>query len=228
MLTQAADSGIRDLTRHCVARYVAQGFSSDPILAELRWRGGRTRDPIVRTLSPREISDHSYRRHFYDEAAVRQKMSALAQIDDRLIYLNFYRDPDQADFQEGDRRMLCDLGQVLCALLARHHRMKASEAHSVPSVEQSEGFRRQLRDQVRNALVAEKAGLTEREADVCAEIAVGRSAAQIAAWYGISLNTVATHRKRAYGKLGISSQSELFARYYESLTNRVLGAAATQ
>jgi DNA-binding CsgD family transcriptional regulator len=28
---------------------------------------------------------------------------------------------------------------------------------------------------------------------------------------------VATHRKRAYSKLGIGSQNELFARYFDSL-----------
>jgi DNA-binding NarL/FixJ family response regulator len=33
----------------------------------------------------------------------------------------------------------------------------------------------------------------------------------------ISVNTVATHRKRAYTKLRISSQNELFARYFDTV-----------
>jgi len=60
-------------------------------------------------------------------------------------------------------------------------------------------------------------GLTQREADVCAAIALGYTTVGIGLNLGISVNTVATHRKRAYAKLGISCQNELFARYFDSL-----------
>jgi DNA-binding CsgD family transcriptional regulator len=57
----------------------------------------------------------------------------------------------------------------------------------------------------------EGARLTEREADVCARIVLGMSTTGIALDLRISKNTVATLRKRAYDRLGISSQNELFA-----------------
>lgn len=55
--------------------------------------------------------------------------------------------------------------------------------------------------------------VSPREAEVCAHIALGYSIHAISLTLGISENTAATHRKRAYSKLGISSQNELFARY---------------
>jgi DNA-binding CsgD family transcriptional regulator len=60
-------------------------------------------------------------------------------------------------------------------------------------------------------------GLTPREAEVCASIALGRKVAGTSRKLNISAHTVATHRKRAYSKLGISSQNELFACFFDSL-----------
>jgi DNA-binding CsgD family transcriptional regulator len=68
-------------------------------------------------------------------------------------------------------------------------------------------------EQMRAAFLTEEWGLTAREADVCAGILLGYSTVGLSLTLGISTNTVATHRKHAYAKLGISSQNELFARY---------------
>src|SRR5690606_4359226 len=51
--------------------------------------------------------------------------------------------------------------------------------------------------------------LSEREAEVCAGIALGMNSEGIGLTLGIKLSTVQTHRKRAYARLGISSQNEL-------------------
>ena len=61
-------------------------------------------------------------------------------------------------------------------------------------------------------------GLSRREAEVCAHVALGYSTLAIALNLGVSVNTVATHRKRAYLKLGICSQNELFERYFRTVT----------
>ena len=53
--------------------------------------------------------------------------------------------------------------------------------------------------------------LTAREKDVCRRILDGFSSEAIAGELGIALNSVFTYRKRAYEKLGIASQNELFA-----------------
>ncbi len=62
-----------------------------------------------------------------------------------------------------------------------------------------------------------KSVLTDRECEVTQLILRGHSSASICGNLGISLGTVKTHRKNAYAKLAISSQSELLARFLQSL-----------
>lgn len=57
--------------------------------------------------------------------------------------------------------------------------------------------------------LAEKFGLTEREAEILELVAVGRSAQYIADELTISYNTVRTHIKHVYEKLNIHSKQEL-------------------
>ncbi len=59
--------------------------------------------------------------------------------------------------------------------------------------------------------------LTERECDVAQLILRGHSSESIAYNLGISVGTVKTHRKNAYAKLNISSQSELLSLFLRSL-----------
>ena len=57
--------------------------------------------------------------------------------------------------------------------------------------------------------------LSPREAEICAMILVGYTTLGISLNLEISINTVATHRKRAYKKLGIATQNELFCKCFE-------------
>lgn len=51
--------------------------------------------------------------------------------------------------------------------------------------------------------------LPEREMEVCVAIAKGLSSEAMSIEWGISVNTVLTHRKRAYTRLNITSENEL-------------------
>jgi DNA-binding CsgD family transcriptional regulator len=55
------------------------------------------------------------------------------------------------------------------------------------------------------------ARLTERERQVCAHALSGVTVAGIASMLGVKESTVATLRRRAYTKLGISNLNSLFA-----------------
>jgi DNA-binding CsgD family transcriptional regulator len=54
------------------------------------------------------------------------------------------------------------------------------------------------------------AALTPPEKEVCLRILSGHSSQAISAELGVSLHSTLTYRKRAYEKIGISSQNELF------------------
>jgi DNA-binding CsgD family transcriptional regulator len=59
--------------------------------------------------------------------------------------------------------------------------------------------------------------LTPRERDVVGWLLRGESTRGAAAMLGIAEATVALHRKRAYAKLGVSSQGQLFARFLRTI-----------
>ena len=63
----------------------------------------------------------------------------------------------------------------------------------------------------RCAELAATFGLTEREADILPLLARGRNASHVAETLALSRNTVATHRKNIYRKLGVHSQQELLS-----------------
>ncbi len=61
----------------------------------------------------------------------------------------------------------------------------------------------------RIAALADRHGLSHREADVAADIAAGRTLAEISAARGVSIETVRSQLKAAMAKLGVSRQVEL-------------------
>jgi DNA-binding CsgD family transcriptional regulator len=63
--------------------------------------------------------------------------------------------------------------------------------------------------------VLRTAGLTPREADVVAQLALGRSNADAAAALGVSLRTVHKHLQHAFPKLGVHSRSDAAAKAWD-------------
>ncbi len=68
-------------------------------------------------------------------------------------------------------------------------------------------------------LAMDDPALTDREREVMSLILRGHSSESIGLCLAISEETVKTHRKNAYAKLSISSQSELFALFIETLSS---------
>ncbi len=97
---------------------------------------------------------------------------------------------DSGPFSEAERSAIVLHGSVLASALARH---------------------RQLMEQARFLDASGPAfkALTPRERDVCAAILSGLTLHGVAASLGISFHTVHTLRRRAYARLGISTEREL-------------------
>jgi DNA-binding CsgD family transcriptional regulator len=87
---------------------------------------------------------------------------------------------------------------LVSAAVARHCQADAASADPAVKLEALFASREPL------------ASLTAREKEVCLRILSGYSSETIAADLGIGLNSAFTYRKRAYQKLGIASQNELF------------------
>jgi DNA-binding CsgD family transcriptional regulator len=67
--------------------------------------------------------------------------------------------------------------------------------------------------------------LSNRETAVCAHIIAGHSTESIALNLGVSPHSIATYRQRAYAKLNISSQNELFLQLLGLCARRPNGLA---
>lgn len=136
-------------------------------------------------------------------------------ISDRLVYagswngrkivLALFRSNAAGLFGATQVEWLEHFGDELLALIARH----------ADFMQQNHAFLTAVtsRDEIEACLASSPAGLAAREVSVCACLLLGLSIPVIATELGIGQETVITYRKRAYLKLGISTQRELLPLY---------------
>ncbi|MGE0797397.1 MAG: helix-turn-helix transcriptional regulator [Lautropia sp.] len=197
--------------------YALQYEARDPFLAELAADTipaaavqSHYRDGVVRCHA---VEDAGYRQRMFIDAGADAKIAILFRQATQRYYFNFY--------------VRGRVGSGLIDLLAvwRDHRTILSETLAA--------FGRTLAEQpppadvgaVERALRQRFPILSRREAEVCALTAIGSSVEDIAAGLAISPATVATFRRRAYAKIGIGSQKELFARLASQVLPPSLAAA---
>ena len=134
-----------------------------------------------------------YRKLFFQDSGIVDKCATAIWVDDTCFYVNFYRIAAQGRFSVAQRERLGSIAPTIAASVARHFQQK-------PAPDLATLF----------ATRAPLASLTPREQEVCRRILAGFSSEAISQDLGISLHSTLTYRKRAYERLGISSQSELF------------------
>ena len=196
-------------------RYVQRGYKDDP---NLRFAETQANSSIeIRSLADAEFDDDAYRSRYFSRASTRDKIFILSADDDRVIYANFYRETFQPCFDDADKKKLQKYAKLCVSLLKRH--IKFSE-NSV-DVPQTFLDETQIQRQVRYQQVFELLSgyqISPREAEICTMIVIGHTTQGISLDLGISKNTVITHRRRAYEKLGICNQNELFGKCFDSLS----------
>ncbi|MGF7111527.1 DNA-binding CsgD family transcriptional regulator [Pseudomonas laurylsulfatiphila] len=221
LIAEALHSQARNVTRTLAQEYTEGAFRRDPNITLGQTALTPNQPLLVRCVSPAHIRDQGYRRRFYHDALVRQELALVTSVGDRTLYCSFYRSDEQRDFVHEDSLRLEYLGGFLAQTLSKHTQMlelrHREETPETKPAELSLERRERMYEELRNTLLKAAGGLTQREAQICASIALGYTTMGIGLNLGISINTVATHRKRAYAKLGISCQNELFARYYDNM-----------
>ena len=139
----------------------------------------------------------SYRKIFFEHAGIVDKVAIAVWVGSTCFYVNFYRTAAQGRFSNEEAGRLSSVAPVVGAMVARH----CQEDVAADPLQKL---------QTLFAVSAPLANLTRREKDVCLRILSGYSSEAISADLGISRHSTLTYRKRAYDKLGISSQNELF------------------
>jgi DNA-binding CsgD family transcriptional regulator len=221
LVVEGADAPERARARRLASDYVLGGYRADPNV-----RGSlRGADIKVYLASPDKIGDHDYRRHYYDDPELGHELVMLGRAGETLYYVSFYRGREEQAFDDSELDRVTAASRFVLKALHRHNQLVCGELDDDEPIEQAllapmapgEQRERTLA-YMRDVLLSSRHGLSPREAEVCAGIVLGYTTLAISLNCGISLNTVATHRKRAYAKLGISSQNELFVCYFSTVS----------
>lgn len=156
---------------------------------------------IVLPTFARRMYERTYRKIFFEESEIVDKFATAIWVERTCFYVNFYRTTVQGRFVRAQIEGLTQVSPAIGAAVARHFQDRAASAGDDVFAKLAQLF----------ASRAPLARLTEREREVCLRILAGFSSEAIAADLGIGLHSALTYRKRAYEKLGISAQNELFA-----------------
>jgi DNA-binding CsgD family transcriptional regulator len=176
------------------AAYAGQFHESDPN-RDAMFEGQGTAPIMLPAFAPRMYGAR-YRKIFFDESGIVDKCATAIWVDDTCFYVNFYRIAAQGRFSDAQRVRLRAIAPAIGASVARHFQQGATTEQTLAAL---------------FAGRAPLADLTPREREVCRRILLGFSSEAISQALGISLHSTLTYRKRAYERLGISSQHELFS-----------------
>lgn len=156
---------------------------------------------IISRLRQEEITHPGYRRLWYEKMGHVDRLSVVVKADRGLYCLNLFR--NKSPFPDPAIDWIHQVAPLLSSLMVKHSRLSGSLSGFMTREAQIEMLIQRL-----NRV---EPSLSQREKEVCARVLLGMSSDGIALDLGIKRQSVLTYRKRAYGRLHISSQNELFA-----------------
>jgi DNA-binding CsgD family transcriptional regulator len=198
LIVEGEEEGLSEHAQETSQEYVRVDYASDEILQN---RMGLPSGMIDLVVQHPEDREPEFRRKYFDKWHTTEELSVFNRRGASTLYLGLCA--RNTAFKAKDLSRLRTLAPMLVSLLRRHTALTGINFGDPAKV------RKHRLMAIKQALLRDHAKLTTREADICSRIVVGYQAKSIANQLDISSNTVATHRKRAYAKLGISSQTEL-------------------
>lgn len=167
-----------------IARYMRSAWRDDPCRGAL----SASRKTVVGLL-PSRMRARNYRRYFYDDLDIGERL-ALSTVAGRAHYhINLYR--RGTTFADGARDWLSEQASILGALVERHQALRRADPFAI----------------ARETMTLR--GLSPREIDVCLMILDDVPELYIADQLDLSPHSVVTYRRRAYLKLGVSTRAAL-------------------
>lgn len=187
----------RPLARECRHMYDEFYFQRDPNADWLKHQAPAGQ-PNIRQQQATELNDQEYRHQLLERCGIEEKLAFMYQNRGQALCLNLYR-LEGSNTRALNAQPLLQQGDLLASLLDRHIRSARQERiqFDLPWI----------RARLMKAVGPQ---LTGRELDVASRIVLGFKSDAIALDLGVSSNTVLTHRRNLYDKLGISTQNQLF------------------
>jgi DNA-binding CsgD family transcriptional regulator len=183
-------------------------FHVDDPNRELIFQARANSEQILLPTFARRMYGRSYHKLFFESSRIVDKFATAIWVEHTCFYVNFYRTVAEGRFSQGQAGRLLRIAPAVGAAVARHFQDEVSPDH--------DPF---LRLEMLFANCEPLSRLTPRERAVCLRILSGFTSEAISADLVISLQSTLTYRKRAYEKLGISSQNELFGIVLRLLTS---------
>jgi DNA-binding CsgD family transcriptional regulator len=155
----------------------------------------------IQRLQAQEIKEGGYRQLWHKQMGIVDRVTLAFKADKGLYCLNLFRCDEPFDLGVIDA--IHQQSALLKSLALKHSRMTGSLSSFMTRESQIETLITRL-SKVNSAL-------SKREKEVSSRILIGMSSEGIALDLGIKTHSVHTYRKRAYARMNISSQNELFA-----------------
>ena len=191
----AANAGTKNVARPLADKYMAQYWDLDPIRRAQEPREGAR--VALRIVPEQDIDSEPYRNDCYTNLRIADRLTILQRHGSDVYRLSFYSGAGFGRFAECHVARMVASGDLRRSLLIKNDAANAVTTEAWTT----EALMSRLR------MVAP--GIPTREAEVCTSIMLGMTSEAIGLKLGISVNTVLTYRKRAYGRLHISCQNEL-------------------
>jgi len=139
-----------------------------------------------------------------------EELIIAVQVDGPVtLEINLFQLKEDGGFSDAEVDLLTQVLPVIAAALKKYWSLKKRSADERPLDTRID----ELFDDFG------KPQLTDREREVIQYVLRGHSSESIALHLKISITTVKTHRKRAYAKLGICSQSELLSAFLKFIAS---------
>lgn len=197
-ITSANIKGI-DIPKALQKMYLTHYFKKDPNI-QLLVKAKKSDKVLFSRLIPEDIEDSSYQ-HFFDyDIKIVDRLSFSKGSDRGLYCINLYRFSKKYSSTEIEK--ITDVSNLLMSCAIKHTRLAGGLSDFLTREAQI--------NELEQRLHAINSKLTTRELGVCARALLGLSSEGIGLDLGIKITSVQTYRKRAYAKLNISSQNELF------------------
>lgn len=166
---------------------VCDAYSAAPAISDI----------AIQRIRPADIESEGFRRRFFDQAGIVERVSIIQRGATAWRVINVARHRSTGVFSDGELDALVGLACLVLPMLPLNRRRAEAKMPCAAQIE--------------NRLEHLFPKLTQREQEVCARATMGMSVEATALDLGIAKTSVMTYRKRGYQRLGITSVHELCA-----------------
>lgn len=212
-----------------IETWMSLDYDTDPLFKYIQYNStfiASTHFLDINTLKSNDKNSKIILEKYYDPFEIGEEIAWSYKVGDHFYTINLCRHKSARRLLNHQKLFLTRISNLIVQSTVQHAKLMqlnhptlidTSFENQQQVIEHSSSEERQLKIEKISHILC-RYGLTHRESEICAYITLGYSAIAIGLILSISINTIATHRKRAYVKLEISSQRELFSLVYSHRT----------